>query len=548
MMDGSIDVDIIMKTLGLDDAYFRQTDIIKQINDPFCGVWTTVYQAYESLYSAPAVFSCLADPKLEKILLEGTDWLCHADSFNPGFYSNNDVHYESGRGEGFDFLVKEIYFHSLEAGQLHINQDFIFLFGLFRGDDGCYYAIDKCGRKEMVVDVGEDAVRFRTSYLMRYTAARQMLYVQFIDSRRSSASTYLTSACLIDSEERRGNDYRYKIWYQSTSAHDYLFSMIYARSIVRPKDVSECGIWPYDDGCDEVFPEFIIEELPDGSYKRFSCDPAGLGDYFGGNPDAPHYLTPVYFSPEVLDRYRADPHFKVSERRLSCGTQWGVEIDNAIPGRVMVYLGDLGRDLPSTEREHFRTCEISPTGQRISETAVAQDFFGSFDAPMGPVDAFLCARRKLSDTWAENFGAQLYRPYHADEDDMEKLIRIPSSNGRQEFDSVVLNLTKCCIDYLNESILAPADKAGGINRLEATLNNLGINVSLDPLRDLQDVRSACMAHAKGKKYEKLKGALLTGDNPSDIRKIIDRLTDMMNALSSAICDASAEADSISRLS
>ena len=335
MIDNQTDVNSAIRALNLDSSYYKQADVISFVENPFCKVWTTVYQNHESLYSAPAIYSCLADIELEEEILKGVDWLRDQGSFNPGFYSTSDgTFYENGRSDGYDFLVKETYFHSLETGQLHVNQEFVFLFELYRGDDGCYYAIDKCGRKEMVIDVGADVVRFKTSYLMRYIAARQMLYVQFVDSRRSSLPDYPRGVKQIDSESHKDASFHYKIWYQSTEEHDYLFSMLYARSVVYPNDVSTCRISPYDGECDEDYPEFVIEELPDGTLKRFSCNPDGLANYFGANPDAPLYLTPVFFRPEVLDQYRADPHFEVSERRLSCGTQWGIEIDNSIPERV----------------------------------------------------------------------------------------------------------------------------------------------------------------------------------------------------------------------
>lgn len=43
-----------------------------------------------------------------------------------------------------------------------------------------------------------------------------------------------------------------------------------------------------------------------------------------------------------------------------------------------------------------------------------------------------------------------------------------------------------------------------------------------------------MAHAKGKKYEKLKGRLLTGDCPKDVSRLIERITSMMSQLASNI--------------
>ena len=525
----------ICSNLKLDFNTFSQLDVLQFVRKPFSGVWTTVYQVKKGLYDAPSVFSCLSNLELEEEILGGTDWIHHADDFDPGFCATGDrTFYGNGRDEGYDYLVKEIYFHSLERAQLHVSQEFVFLFGLLRGDDGNYYAVDKCGREEMVVEVGDGFARFRTKYLMRYIAAKQMLYVQFVDSRVASSEHYPLGADLICDEDHREGSCHYDIWFQSTRERDYLLSIMYARTIVRPGDVSTCGIWPYDGEPEESYPEFIVEELPDGSFRRFTCDPDRLGNYFGANPEAPHYLTPVYFNPSVLDRYRDDPHFEVTERRLSCGTQWGVEIDVTVPSRVMLYLGDLGRDLPASERAHFLAHEISPSDQSISATVLAQDFFNSFDAPMGPVAAFLAARKELDEAWEVKFGNRLFRPLHPDEGDMEKLVYIPSGNGRRELDSVILNLTKLCVDYIDESGLERADSPGGINRLKATLEREGVEVSLAPLRDLQSIRSASMAHAKGSKYEKLKGSLLTGDNPADIERLIGGLTSMMAELAAAL--------------
>lgn len=525
----------ICDRLGLDVNVFGQLGVLPLARNPFSSVWTTVYQVKEGPYDAPSVFSCLSNLELEEEILGGTDWIRHVEDFDPGFcVTGDEILYGDGRDEGFDYLVKEVYFHSLERAQLHVSQEFVFLFGLLRGDDGNYYAVDECGREEMVVEVGDGFAMFRTKYLMRYIAAKQMLYVQFVDSRVASSEHYPLGAKVVCDEDCREASCHYGIWFQSTRERDYLLSMMYARSIVRPQDVSTCGVWPYDEESKEDYPEFIVEELPDGSFRHFSCDPDRVGNYFGANPGAPHYLTPVYFSPSVLDRYRDDPHFEVTERRLSCGTQWGVEIDVTVPSRVMLYLGDLGRDLPASERAHFLAHEISPSDQSVSATALAQDFFNSFDAPMGPVTAFLEARKELDEAWEEKFGNSLFRTLHPDEGDMEKLVYIPSGNGRRELDSVILNLTKLCVDYIDESRLERADSPGGINRLKATLEREGVKVSLSPLRDLQSIRSASMAHAKGSKYEKLKGSLLTGDNPADIERLVGRLTAMMSELAAAL--------------
>lgn len=52
---------------------------------------------------------------------------------------------------------------------------------------------------------------------------------------------------------------------------------------------------------------FIIGKSPDRENINFTCDPDKLANGFGANPDAPDYLTLVYFHRDVLGKYYLDP-------------------------------------------------------------------------------------------------------------------------------------------------------------------------------------------------------------------------------------------------
>ena len=47
------------------------------------------------------------------------------------------------------------------------------------------------------------------------------------------------------------------------------------------------------DGVEVYEGESLIDE--NGKEIRHTCNPSCLSNYFGANPTAPHYLTPVYF-------------------------------------------------------------------------------------------------------------------------------------------------------------------------------------------------------------------------------------------------------------
>ena len=95
--------------------------------------------------------------------------------------------------------------------------------------------------------------------------------------------------------------------------------MIYARSIVVPEP-SKSAYLPYDNAA-EQYPEFNNDDFPMGISWRFTCEESKLGNYFGANPDAPHYLTPVFFKPAVLENI-AESTIECPKKRLQCDSQW----------------------------------------------------------------------------------------------------------------------------------------------------------------------------------------------------------------------------------
>ena len=143
-----------------------------------------------------------------------------------------------------------------------------------------------------------------------------------------------------------------------------------------------------------------------------------------------------------------------------------------ISGRVMVCLEDLGSRLPPVERKYFFACEMSPLDQIVSKEALANDFCNTWADSSGPMTRLFCARQRLDEMWLSCFGDKLFHEPHADDADMERLIRIPATNGREKFDTVLINLDKLLVDYIDESALMRSDEKGSINKLEKLMRGL----------------------------------------------------------------------------
>ena len=260
-----------------------------------------------------------------------------------------------------------------------------------------------------------------------------------------------------------------------------------------------------------------------------------ISNYFGANPGAPHYLTPVFFKKEVLQRYLSRPNiFSVEAGYLRCQSLWGIEIDNEHKDMVSVYLGDLGRDLPVQEHSHWKQYNIA-TDARLSTNAVKRDFLCAFTQPEISDLKFKSNFKQFVNTWREQYQWDLFLPLSQNDEYNFKTLHLPITDGQEEFDHLVLSLVKTMIDSLNEKEIVkqfknPTDLKGGISKLEYWLSELNFpdyQQQIKFLRNLQELRSTGTGHRKGKGYEKAAGVF--GLNTDNYVDVFDRILLQANA-------------------
>ena len=73
------------------------------------------------------------------------------------------------------------------------------------------------------------------------------------------------------------------------------------KRLTPPPPVEQCGVWPFEPA--QSYETFIIGTDDVGNTIEFTCDSDALANYFGANPQAPHFLTPVFFKRAVLEKY-----------------------------------------------------------------------------------------------------------------------------------------------------------------------------------------------------------------------------------------------------
>ena len=262
-----------------------------------------------------------------------------------------------------------------------------------------------------------------------------------------------------------------------------------------------------DNVYDGRYIDFKIGISPTGVPIMHTCDPKRLANFFGANPGAPQFLTPVFFRTSVLDKYRDEPsRYDVESGCLRCkrngSALWCIPIDNHGADCVSVWLGDLG-SLPYAQQLHFASQNVSKG--EVSDTFFRSQIEAEFCDSTHPVAVFKSSYYKLRTVGWEELGWHLLLPLAEQDQHYVSSLKLLTHNEQKEFDEQILALTKILIDSLNEKELRrflSCDERG-ISLFDKVLkqrNVLGSEQHVKFLRDLQDIRSTFVAHRKGEKY------------------------------------------------
>ncbi len=264
-----------------------------------------------------------------------------------------------------------------------------------------------------------------------------------------------------------------------------------------------------DNVYDGRYIDFKIGISPTGVPIMHTCNPKRLANFFGANPGAPQFLTPVFFRTAVLDKYINEPsRYDVESGCLRCkrngSALWCIPIDNHGADCVSVWLGDLG-SLPYAQQLHFASQNVSKG--EVSDTFFRSQIDAEFCDSTHPVAVFKSSYYKLRTVGWEELGWHLLLPLAEQDQHYMSSLKLLTHNEQKEFDEQILALTKILIDSLNEKELHRIllCKERGISLFDMVLkrrNVTGSEKHVKFLRNLQELRSTSVAHRKGDKYVK----------------------------------------------
>ncbi len=465
---------------------------------------------YSALIPIEEVENCLKKPSLDLRVGDGYPELVVR---NEGEDKTVEYH-RYGCHNSFEPIVFIREYHGLRKSHVEISEE-------YRHFHAAYWDSTKQilikffddGSEDIIGRVNDGYIELRLAEVKEFMSAKHMYLAIYFDITRF-ADVDIESMPQNAQTVSFKNEFVCYEFYIRVNNFAPKKGKVFSRSLGKvllsppPKDILPS--WCKNDE-EESFPDYIIGVSDEGKPLSYTCNPDELANYFGANPDAPHYLTPVFFKKDVLSRYYSNPSkYKIDDGMLSCTTLWSLQIDNNIPEYIVVFLGDLGKHLPEKERWTWKTFNVIPDGG-ISKTNFRRSFLAEWAEPESLDLVFKQLCTKVVKAWHEKFGWNLFLPLHEADQNCFDTLRLQLTEDQNEFDSQVLNLTKLIIDSLNERSLldinigiSSDDK--GFVKLEKFFNAHSfdrVDIHLDFLRQIQALRSSSVAHRKGKNYDKI---------------------------------------------
>ena len=501
----------------LDKSYIYQVSIREWIeNDWDKGIFVPVYggrkdDKWDIFFQSYLVPADRTEEQLKTDTYDAYGLLRPGVTVYGAWDSGEAAYYKWGNNVSIEPLVIKRDYNDLARDNIEIVEEFRFLFNLYYNSQSKEY-VDLENDTSVVKISDDNLVSIHKRYLKSYLAIKNMALIIHIDSR---CTDIVEDIFPTDSFDYRNDDntvfYTVNIGRGHNGIQEENFSILFGKKVLFGCKLKDCNIWPYNEK--KQYIEFIVGVDDNGRELHYTCDPSKLSNYFGANPDAPHYLTPIFFDSAVLSKYYSNPEkYKVDDGIIRCGTLWSLYIDNQNTGYVSAYLGDLGRNLPSEQEQYYWRGFNKALDAKLSTTKFKRDFMALPASSQSQDFVFKNTYVKTNRQFAEKAGWPLF--LELDEQDRYNFegLRIPINNSIVEMDMLVLSLVKVLLDSLNEKeivshLTGTYEKlVGSISKLEVWFQEkqlTGYQDHIKFLRNLQELRSSGTGHRKGKSYQKI---------------------------------------------
>lgn len=497
--------------------------------------WITIWKTESN---STLLYSALIKKRNIKAALNNEDWEINPFELRPYVNGNKYVNI-------YDRIIQPLVFIRDNWGpygsKLEISEDFRLYYNLMeeKSNNNEYklFYVNWNGDKTEVVNVKKNEVKVLYKFVKDFIAAKKMCLITYFNFYFFYDLTLSGYGTAEKECSQKSVDYYYNISIKDIST-DHIsnnaktYVLIRGKSIIRNE--TSFSEDPWFDVESEKYEEFLIGYDNDGNELKFTCDKEKLGNSFGANPYAPHYLTPVCFHKEVLQKYYENPQkYSVEDGIVRCHRLWNLPLDNNNPNYISVALGDLGK-IHFKEQSYWKNFNFIPPDIKYSSTTAKRWFKGDFSEPEAS-DLLIKSRYlDFNSKWYEKMGWYLFKPLNeGDKYHFDSLHLLTCNDNQKDFESQLASLVLIFIDSINskklrEIINTELDKdAKSIKCFEKYLeeNQYDGNNIIQIMRNLQTYRSNCTSHRKSSdnnnELEKVKEFFGMNDNGYDV--VIDNI-------------------------
>lgn len=318
-------------------------------------------------------------------------------------------------------------------------------------------------------------------------------------------------------------------------------SYIHGGQILRPTITVEELIeeWKREGDPDaREYETFKIHDWKNKRYVEWSSAPSELSNYFTKS-DKPFEISPAFFGPDVLTKYKADPDkYDLRDRSITCRNAWYLKtFDINEAGQVHTYIGYL-QSLPFKEQQHWKLYNEWPKAG-LSKRAIQTDFKGEYSSESDPLQSLRYAVSELDrdpPAWWRPRGSQLRERVH-----------YPVTTSSKEWADELLALDQMIVEGFVTTELrkiaatskVEVDKSWGslklIQEILRTRDSLTVDQTIEPLRELHYLRSKVPGHHTGERT-KLEASAI-GDHGSfaaHFRDLCSRCEDSFDVILDAL--------------
>jgi hypothetical protein len=367
-------------------------------------------------------------------------------------------------------------------------------------------SIDNFGKNETGI-----VITMQRKLLGHYANLTDSKLIRMFDFTRMSKIFYGWQGEHKISYEESNNIFSRLVVYSNYASYSRGFQLVDVSSLVKDLDKELLG--NIFDNTEKKYETYVAHDWKNNAIQEISCNPSCLANYFTES-DLPFQITPAFFKPEVLLKYKTDREkYQLDSNSVSCRDTWHLEnFDINEAGQIHTYLIYLSH-LPYEEQLHWKQYNEKPKAP-LSERVIKRDFEGQFYQQYDPLSSLKYKLDKL-----DSLNVKWWKL--RDRDAIKK-VHYPYTTSKDEWAEEILNLDQLVVEGFEKKWLKARAKIlgrsleenfGSIKIIEECLISFNFEEEearqiISSFREIHHLRSKVKGHTNGQEADILRKTAL----------------------------------------